>query len=121
VDPHFNYNMGVACREMGFLEDAIEQFQIAYHQGQSPLEAANLLGLCYKDKGMWEEARQAFEMAAQVNGISPEKRLEITYELGLLYKEQGKTEEALKLLRQINAVDPGVRKNQEGVAIPKNN
>jgi hypothetical protein len=28
-DPHFNYSMGVACREMGFLDDAIEQFQIA--------------------------------------------------------------------------------------------
>lgn len=105
VDPHFNYNMGVACRELGRLDDAIEQFQIALNQGQSPFEAANMLALCFKEKGMWDQARQAFEKALKVPGVSQGERLRVKYELGLLYKEQGKTEEALQILREISAVD----------------
>ncbi len=115
VDPNFNYNMGVACREMEFIDDAIEQFQIALEKGQCPYEAANLLGICYKEKGRFEEARQAFEKALKAEGISPAKKLEVNYELGLLYKEQGKTEEALKLLRQISTVDQGFRNTKEEI------
>jgi len=110
--PHFNYQMGVACREMGFIEDAIEQFKIAYKKGQSAFEAANMLGLCYKEKGMWEEARQAFEKALKVKGIPQERSLEVKYEMGLTLKEEGKIEEALDVLRQISNENQGFRKEE---------
>ncbi len=110
--PLFNYQMGVACREMGFIDDAIEQFKIAYKKGQDPFEAANMLGLCYKGKGMWEDARQAFEKALKVKGIPPERTLEVKYEMGLIFKEEGKIEEALDLLRQISNENQGFRKEE---------
>jgi tetratricopeptide (TPR) repeat protein len=116
VDPNFNYNMGVASREMGFWDDAIEQFQIALESGQNPFEAANMLGLCYKEKGMLDEAAQALEKAIQRKGVSPEKLLEVKYELGLIYKEQGKLTESLGLLQQIAEVDKGFRDTQEEIA-----
>lgn len=109
VDPHFNYNMGVASRELGFLDDAIEQFQIALNQGQNPFETANMLALCFKEKGMWDQARQALEKALKIQGISQDQRLRVKYELGLLYKEQGKKEEALGIFREISAVDQNFR------------
>lgn len=115
VDPDFNYSMAVACREMGFLDDAIEQFQVALEKGQKPFEAASLLGLCYKEKGLWDEARQSFEKALQMGGIPQEKKLNAKYELGLLYQEQGRTEEAFKLLREIASVDQGFRKGQDEI------
>jgi tetratricopeptide (TPR) repeat protein len=101
--------MGVASRELGFLDDAIEQFQIALNQGQNPFEAANMLALCFKEKGMWDQAREAFEKALKVQGISQGKRLQVKYELGLLYKEQGKKEEALRIFREISVVDQNFR------------
>jgi tetratricopeptide (TPR) repeat protein len=109
VDPNFNYNLGVASREMGFTEDAIEQFLIALDKDQNPFEAANMLGLCYKEKEQWEEAAQAFQRALRVEGIPREKILEVKYELGLIYKQQGKTEAALGLLREISAADQKFR------------
>lgn len=105
VDSNFNYNMGVACREVGFIDGAIEQFQISYEKRQSAFEAAYSLGLCFKEKNMWEEARQAFEKALKVDGISQGKILAVKYELGFILKEQGKKEEALELLRKISVVD----------------
>lgn len=116
VDPNFNYNLGVASREMGFLDDAIEQFQIALVKEQNPFESANMLGLCYKEKGQWNEAGQAFRRAMQTTGVSKEKILEVKYELGLIYKEQGKKEEALSLLREISAGDKKYRDAKDEIA-----
>ena len=116
VDPHFNYSMGVACREMGFLDDAIEQFQIAITQGQNPFEASSMLAFCFREKGMLDEARETLQRALKIQGISQEKRLNVKYELGLIYKAQGKTEEAFKILREISEVDQGFRDAEKEIS-----
>lgn len=103
VYPLFNYQMGVASREMGFLEDAVEQFKIAVEKGQNAFEAQKMLGICYREMNRWDEASEALEKALQAEKISEEKKLEVQYELGRVYKEQGRTEEALQLLREISA------------------
>jgi len=105
VDPNFNFNLGVASREMNFLDDAIEQFQIALEKDQNPFDAANMLGLCYKEKERFEEAAQAFQRALRMEGLPRERVAEVKYELGLIYKQMGKTDEALGLLGEISPVD----------------
>lgn len=117
VDPNFNYNLGVASREMGFTEDAIEQFRIALEKDQNPFEAANMLGLCYKETEQWDEAVQSFQKALRMEGIPREKILEVKYELGLIYKQQGKKEEALGLLREISAVNTKFREAKKEIAL----
>jgi tetratricopeptide (TPR) repeat protein len=116
VDPNFNYNLGVASREMDFIDDAIEQFEIALEKNQCPFEAANMLALCHKEKGQWEKAAQAFQKALQVERIPKDQILKVKYELGLIYKQQGKTEKALGLLREISSSDPKVRDAKDGLA-----
>jgi tetratricopeptide (TPR) repeat protein len=53
VYPNFHYHMGTACSEMGFGNEAIEQFQMAIEKGQSPFEAAQFLDsiLAERDHG----------------------------------------------------------------------
>ena len=121
VDPHFNYSMGVACREMGFLEDAIEQFQIALDQGQNPFESASMLAFCFREKGMMDEARETLQRALRIPGISQEKRLNVKYELGLLYKAQGQTDEAFKILREISEVDQSFRDTAKEMGLLRDN
>ena len=110
--PQFNYQMGIACREMGFFEDAIDQFKIAYKKGQSSFEALHMLGLCYKDKRSWEEALDSFERALKTKGIPPEKSLEAKYEKSLIYKELGKVEETMALMKEIHNENPSFRKEE---------
>jgi hypothetical protein len=57
--PDFNFHMGVACRQMGCIDEAIEQFKIALEKGQNPCGAAHLLGRCFLDKALREEARHS--------------------------------------------------------------
>lgn len=88
--PQFNFHMGVACREMGFINEAIDQFQSAFEKGQNPFEAAHLLGHCFREKGCWDEARRSFAQALKVEGISPEKIQEIKDDLILIDREEKK-------------------------------
>jgi len=88
--PQFNFHMGVACREMGFINEAIEQFQMAFEKGQNPFETAHLLGHCFREKGCWDEARRSFGEALKVEGISPERVQEIRDDLALIDWEEKK-------------------------------
>ena len=72
VYPNFNYHMGVACREMGYNDGAIEQFQIAFEKSQNPVETARMLSKCFREKGWLEEAQKFFEKAMQLE-INSEK------------------------------------------------
>lgn len=82
--PDFNYHMGVACRQMGCIDEAIEQFRLALEKGQNLCGAAHLLGRCFWDKGLREEARRSFEIALKVEGILQEKIQEIKDDLALI-------------------------------------
>jgi len=110
--PQFNYQMGMACREMGYFDDAIEQFKIAQKKGQNPFEALHMLGLCYKEKRRWEEALESFERALKTKGVPQEKFLEAKYEKGLIYKELGQIEEAMALMKEIFHENPGFRREE---------
>lgn len=51
VYPNYYYQLGLACLEMGFINEAVDHFQIAIERGQNPLEAARLLGTCFAQEG----------------------------------------------------------------------
>ncbi len=93
--PNFNYHMGIACREMGFIDEAIEQFQISVQQGQNPFNAATLLGICFMDKGCFEKARESLEKVLMTEGISEEMILEVKDKLNLISKREGGKETLL--------------------------
>jgi len=95
VYPNFNFQMGVACREMGFMDEAIEQFQLALGKGQEPVEAAHLMGLCYREKGWWEESRRSFRIALEQELITEEKERLIQKDLELLPTEHDLGREAM--------------------------
>jgi tetratricopeptide (TPR) repeat protein len=69
--------MGVAYRDLGYCDEAIEQFEIAVKKRQKPFEALSMLGFCYKEKGMWEESQQSFESALGIAGTAQEKILNV--------------------------------------------
>jgi len=86
--PQFNFHMGVACRQMGFIHEAIEQFRVALEKEQNCFEAAHLLGHCFQEKGCWDEARQSFAQALRVEGASPERIREIKNDLAGIDREE---------------------------------
>ena len=116
ADPHFNYNMGVAYRELGFFDEAMEQFEIAVKNRQNSFEALSMLGFCYWEKGMGNEAQHSFEKALRLEGITQDRILSGKYTLSLLHQERGETEGALRLLQEIATMDKGFLQAPDEIA-----
>jgi len=111
--PDFNFHMGVACREMGFIDEAIEQFQIALEKRQNPFESAQSLSWCYKEKGWWEEARQTLERALQLEEITEEKMARIKKELDLVSREIEREKEILGRFDILSLAPPELSKKKK--------
>ncbi len=85
VYPDFNYQMGLACREMGFNDGAIEQLRMAVENGQKPVESAKLLSKCFREKGWFHEAEKYFEKAIRMENNSQEHPSAVTQEFAMVH------------------------------------
>jgi len=87
-DPETHYNLGVAFREMGLLDEAIAELQkvcTSIDRGQAfsqPVQTYTWLAQCFLDKGVPEAAIRWYEKALHIPGLDNEARLAINYELG---------------------------------------
>ncbi len=91
-DPETHYNLGVAFREMGLLDEAIAELQkvcAAIDRGKAfaqPVQTYTWLAQCFLDKGVPEAAIRWYEKALNIAGLDGESRLAINYELGSAYE-----------------------------------
>ena len=87
-DPETHYNLGVAFREMGLLDEAIAELQkvcSSIERGKpfaQPVQTYTWLAQCFLDKGVPEAAIRWYEKALTIPGLDDEARLAINYELG---------------------------------------
>jgi len=87
-DPETHYNLGVAFREMGLLDEAIAELQkvcTAIDRGKpfaQPVQTYTWLAQCFLDKGVPEAAIRWYEKALHIPGLDNEARVAINYELG---------------------------------------
>ena len=87
-DPETHYNLGVAFREMGLLDEAIAELQkvcTAIDRGKGfaqPMQTYTWLAQCFIDKGVPEAAIRWYEKALNIPGLDDQVRLAINYELG---------------------------------------
>ena len=101
-DPETHYNLGIAFREMGLLDEAIGELQkacSAYDNGkpfQQVMQAYTWLAQCFLDKGVPEAAVRWYEKALAVRTIDGETRTALNYELAAAYETAGDKISALK-------------------------
>jgi tetratricopeptide (TPR) repeat protein len=87
-DPETHYNLGVAFREMGLLDEAIAELQkvcASIDRGQpfpQTVQTYTWLAQCFLDKGVPEAAIRWYEKALGIPNLDQESRLAIHYELG---------------------------------------
>ncbi|NWF99856.1 MAG: tetratricopeptide repeat protein [Thermoanaerobaculaceae bacterium] len=106
-DTHFN--LGIAYREMGLLDEAIGEFQLAVKSPEYAIEAGSLIAGCYAEKGLLDEAAAWYTKTLQDPAMTPEAELGIRYELGRIYEMAGNREQALAHYAEVLAVNPGFR------------
>lgn len=76
VFPNFNYELGLACLKLSLIDEAIAQLEIAVETGQNPGPASHYLAVCYKEKGLLDEAQKFFDQAQDLGGLPEEDPFE---------------------------------------------
>ncbi|HEX6898142.1 MAG TPA: tetratricopeptide repeat protein [Thermoanaerobaculia bacterium] len=82
-DTHFN--LGIAYREMGLLDEAIGEFQVAAKDSGHLVLCCSMLGLCFLDKGLPELAIKWYRRGLEAPAINEEDTLGLLYDLGCAY------------------------------------
>jgi tetratricopeptide (TPR) repeat protein len=100
-DPETHYNLGVAFREMGLLDEAIAELQKvcqAADRGQQLpqiMQTYTWLAQCFLDKGVPEAAIRWYEKALKLPSLDQDTRTALHYELASSYEAAGNKGEAL--------------------------
>ena len=100
-DPETHYNLGVAFREMGLLDEAIGEFQKVTqaaergHAFSQLMQAYTWLAQCFLDKGVPQAAVRWYEAALKMPGIDQETRTALHYELACAWESAGNKAAAL--------------------------
>jgi tetratricopeptide (TPR) repeat protein len=100
-DPLFLYNMGLAYRETGLLDDAVESFKKVISTGEKLYDAHVMLGVTYREKGMFPESLEALKKAISLEDTSANMKVGILYEIAQTYKALGDNQNALNIFREI--------------------
>ena len=100
-----HYDLGVAFKEMGLLDEAIAELQKALRAPDGKLRSSEALGVCFLDKGAYVVAESILRRALDLPASGDQERLGVLYWLGRALEEQGKRVEARDLYGRVFAVD----------------
>jgi len=103
------YNLGIAYKEMGLLEEAIHEFLISSKHPVKLFDSAGMLGICFRDKGMLDESVNWFEKALKATDRHADETKAIKYELLLSVKLKEDFGYARQLAKEISQTDPDYR------------
>lgn len=116
-DTETHYNLGIAYKEMGLYDDAIEEFLIAAADPLRKADCLTLQGICFQEKGDLTKAEEVFLSGLELFVLEPENLLNIKYELALLYETAGRKDDALHFFRDVFASCPSYRNTARKIAI----
>jgi hypothetical protein len=103
------YNLGIAYKEMGLIDEAIAEFQLAAKDEARLLECASMLGICFLEKGMPKLAMKWFEKGLKAPGRTEEEYAALRYDLATAHEAAGDVDRALALFSDLYGQDANFR------------
>ena len=105
TDFQSHYDLGVAFKEMGLLDEAIAELQKALRAPDGKLRTSEMLGVCFFEKAAYGVAESILRRGLELPASGDQERLGILYWLGRALEEQGKKSDARDLYGRVFAVD----------------
>jgi tetratricopeptide (TPR) repeat protein len=105
TDFQSHYDLGVAFKEMGLLDEAIAELQKALRAPEGKLRTSEMLGICFFEKGAFGVAESILRRGLDLPASGDQERLGVLYWLGRALEQQGKKADARDLYGRVFAVD----------------
>ena len=108
-DSATHYDLGVAYKEMGLIDDALTEFELAARDATRECNCFAMIGMIYLEQNKLERAAEAYVRALSAPAKSVEQEMNLYYDLGNVYEMKGKNQDALYYFQKIARRDPGYR------------
>jgi tetratricopeptide (TPR) repeat protein len=107
-DAQSHFDLGLAFKEMGLYDEAINEFRQASQDASRRVECLIMQCACLRERGELEKSITMLLVLLK-SGLSGQESCAVKYELSTGYETAGKTEDANLLLNEIYATDPDFR------------
>jgi tetratricopeptide (TPR) repeat protein len=118
-DSETHYNLGIAYKEMGLVDDAIKEFQIAKNDTKRFLQTSSMLGICYMEKGLYSLAVDILKKTLDSIKEPNESYWSIKYDLAEAHEKSNNLKEALDLYTEVYGWNANFRNVSEKVGLLK--
>ena len=105
TDVKAHHDLGTAYKEMGLLDEAIEEFQQALRASAEHLPTYELLGQVFMEKGEPEAAVNTLRRALRKSDEVDDELVGIYYFLGRAYEDLGEKKHAVEFYDKVFALD----------------
>jgi tetratricopeptide (TPR) repeat protein len=109
TDYETHYNLGIAYKEMGLIEEAIGEFQIAAKDTKRLVQCCSMLGICFREKGMTNLAVKWYQRGLESPSDDDEEYQGLKYDLAVLYMEMGDYARSQELFTDVYGVNAKYR------------
>jgi tetratricopeptide (TPR) repeat protein len=104
-----HYNLGIAYREMGLVDEAIGEFQLSAKAPEHLVDSCSMLGACFLEKGFPDLAVQWYKSGLEAADLDEEGSLALKYDLGSVYASSGDREAAYEVFVEIYGINSHFR------------
>ncbi|MCC6543409.1 MAG: tetratricopeptide repeat protein [Nitrospirae bacterium] len=118
-DYETHYNLGIAYKEMGLCQEAIEEFKLCLPGEDRFTDASFMIALCHKDVCEYSEAADILMETLTNPSYDVRSQLVLKYELGEILEMLGKKDDAFTVFQEIYEIDPTYRNVSEKVLSPQ--
>ncbi len=114
-DAQSHYDLGVAYKEMGLVDDAVREFDTAARDPSRACICHSMIGMIQLERGNINEAIDAFMRGLQAPDRSKEQDAALSYEIGAAYEVKRMNKQALEYFQRSARLIPGFRDVQDRV------
>jgi len=104
-DHQSHYDLGVAYKEMGLLDEAIAEFQKALRAPSNRVPTYEALGQCFMEKGQLPMAATILSRALHEKGVTEDQLVGVLYLLGQCAEQRGQLEQAVEYYQRVFVID----------------